>query len=115
MPGYFFLGHPGKVLPSWFNPELKKIAGGHLKSYLLASQSPHYLIESENIHEITGDAGSAQGHGVALLLTESTAYGFFGRPCREGAYSGYHTTDWTIVSAMVTMLERSYSLQRTEI
>ena len=111
MPGYFFLGQPGKALEHGVVQGLRKIAGGRLRSYLLGSQSPRDLLEFDNMDELSPDPNSTQGYEVAILLTDSTTYGFFGRSQDGDGYKGFHTADWTIVGAMVDMLHRTYRLQ----
>lgn len=108
--GLFFIARPGAALEGHLIQELRKLAGGRLQSYILGSDSPRDLFVNNNIEELILSTKLAVDYEVALLLTAHTTYAFFGLKNLAGAYQGFHTSDWTIVSSMAGMLRRSYQV-----
>jgi hypothetical protein len=52
-------------------------------------------------------------HEIALLLLEHAAYGLVARRRHDGRLYGFHTSDWTLVEALIGKLQDTYHLQKS--
>jgi two-component system cell cycle response regulator len=85
---------------------------GILRTYVLANARFTDLDANTAVTHVHTPGDTFERHEIALLLLEHAAYGLIARRRNDGRLYGFHTSDWTLVEALIGKLQDTYHLQR---
>ncbi len=83
-----------------------------LRTYVLANARFNDIEASAALTHVHTTGDTFERHEIALLLLEHAAYGVIARRRNDGRLYGFHTSDWTLVEALIGKLQDTYHLQK---
>jgi hypothetical protein len=92
--------------------QLGRVTGAALRTYVLGHKRIPDLEDSASLTHVHAPGDIFDRHEIGLMLLEHAAYGLITRRRPDGRLYGFHTSDWTLVEALIDKLQDAYHLQK---